>query len=650
MSEINNDLNEVFEEEMDDATVITVPIDDTLSNSGEAADAAAVGAALALKADLADVKNIKVNDEEADNQGQILIDGTGIPVSGEDTRTLAEAIESAEEGKTADEITMSAEDETTVAARIIALEENTDGIVKSVNGTGPDGTGNVTLRKVPLADNLDSSTKQSSLGEYIIRTAGGEASISDGPANLMRVMGNTIRTGYEPESIEFSVSSSSCDASITDMDMFRAQMGESGTLTLTYTSDWDEDPESYGITVVGTPEDGDTITAVWEAEERGTITNATPTGFSVTGWNLYIQANGYARVVKYSDEYGYAIAGSYTKIEFAETIGGARTDITPASGIRFNVPADGYVFVTGGGMDTAIWATWSDWTTGYAGEYEAYNKQTISLAAIVGTLFPNGMCKVGSVMDYIDIERGFAYKWIDVMEYSAANLAIAQSSGRSFTYDTNNIYLARASATITALTGALEIDGSYNGSDHGLEMFEGTSVPAGSATRYGLDLRNKLERDVLTISQQTLTAAQKEQVRENIGAAAQADLAKIGTYPAAVNGQYTTAAWSSGSWTAEWTAPEDGVYLAYMWIQLNSEYSGPAYRKYYRQLQMGGTCTRLFQNMLYYDTTASNESAFEGRCITQPIYARAGQTLYPYIHTDAAGCLYDYKIFCIRIA
>ena len=41
MSEIN--LNEVVEEVVDDATVITVPIDDTLSVSGEAADAKAVG-------------------------------------------------------------------------------------------------------------------------------------------------------------------------------------------------------------------------------------------------------------------------------------------------------------------------------------------------------------------------------------------------------------------------------------------------------------------------------------------------------------------------------------------------------------------------------------------------------------------------------
>ena len=90
MSEINtnNDLDEAFEETMDDSTVITVPIDETLTHSGEAADAAAVGEALDLKANAADINTIKVNAEEADKQGQIYIDGTGIPMSGTDSTTL----------------------------------------------------------------------------------------------------------------------------------------------------------------------------------------------------------------------------------------------------------------------------------------------------------------------------------------------------------------------------------------------------------------------------------------------------------------------------------------------------------------------------------------------------------------------------------
>jgi len=545
MSEINNneDLDEVFEEEMDDADVITVPIDATLSNSGEAADAKAVGDALAEKADRSEINTIKVNDESADNQGQIYIDGTGIPMSDEDETTLTEAIQ-AEQGKTAGDIPLtSEEDSDTVAEAIEALQGknatnipmssalgapsiadavSAAGTVKTVNNTSPDANGNVTLNKVPIADTLDSSIRQQSSGEYIVRTAGGSASLSDGPASLLRVMGNSVRTGYTPESLDFHVNSDSCDASITSMDTFRTAMENSGTLTLSYTSSWSADPATYGITVVGTPENGDSIVAVWVKEVRGTITNSQPTGFSVTGWNLYSQTAGYARVVKYSDEYGYGISGTYTSLAFSATESGEQTAITVSGGL-FTVPGDGYVWVTGGDSTTAIWTTWSDWTAGYQGDFAAYSKTTISLATIMGTLFPDGLCAVGDVKDYIDIAGGYAYNWIDVLEYSAENLAVAEASGRPYTYDEENILLSRANAVITALTSTLAINGAYTVNSHGLEMFDGTTVPVGSMTSYGVDLKNKLERDVATLSQQTLTDQQKKQVRDNIGAAAVAD-------------------------------------------------------------------------------------------------------------------------------
>ena len=82
MAPENEDLNEQLEEEMDDASVITVPIDDTLSNSGEAADAKAVGDALSLKADKSELATaIDVNGQSADNQGHILVYGNHIPMS-----------------------------------------------------------------------------------------------------------------------------------------------------------------------------------------------------------------------------------------------------------------------------------------------------------------------------------------------------------------------------------------------------------------------------------------------------------------------------------------------------------------------------------------------------------------------------------------
>ena len=481
-----------------------------------------------------------MNDESADNQGQIYIDGTGIPMSDEDETTLTEAIQ-AEQGKTAADIPMaSEEDADSIADAIEDLQGQTAanipmssllgaptiaeaiaaaGTVKSVNGETPDN-GNVTLEKVPLADNLDSTQKQTSQGEFVTRMAGGAASLSDGPANLLRVLGNTIRTGHTDESLDLTVNSDSCEASVTDLDTFRTAMGDSGTLTLSYTTEWSDDPTDYGITVTGTPDNGDSIVVVWVKEVPGTITNANPTGFSVTGWNLFSQTAGYARVVRYSDDYGYAISGSYTALAFSQTETGTRTAITPGAGGLFQVPSDGYLFVTGGGSDTAVWATWSDWVNGYQGNFEAYSKTTISLAAIMNTLFPDGLCSVGNVRDYIDIAGGNAYQWIDVMDNTAENMAVAEASGRPFTYDETDIYLTRASADVTALSGVLAVNGNYTANGHGLEIFEGSTVPVGAWTSYGVDLRNKLERDVATLSQQTLTDEQKQQVRDNIGAAA----------------------------------------------------------------------------------------------------------------------------------
>ena len=182
MSEINNtsnDMNEEFSIQMEDSTVITVPIDDSLTREGEAADAKAVGDALALKADADSVNNIDVNGEEADNQGHIILTGEHVPVSGEDETTLAEAIEdldgrtgadiplTAAEGsqtiaeafssigaQDASTIPMSGTDATTIAEKIGAMETAAADNVKSVNGVDPDENGNVQLTEVPAAQTL----------------------------------------------------------------------------------------------------------------------------------------------------------------------------------------------------------------------------------------------------------------------------------------------------------------------------------------------------------------------------------------------------------------------------------------------------------------------------------------------------------------
>ena len=90
MSEIN--MNEEVVMVVEDATVITTPIDDTLTVSGDAADAKAVGDALALKADKSQLTSVSVNGQDPDAQGAILIAGTDIPANDETQDTVADAL------------------------------------------------------------------------------------------------------------------------------------------------------------------------------------------------------------------------------------------------------------------------------------------------------------------------------------------------------------------------------------------------------------------------------------------------------------------------------------------------------------------------------------------------------------------------------
>ena len=582
-----SELNEVIEEVVQDAEVMTVPIDDTLTVSGEAADAKAVGDALALKQDKSEAVNIQVNGQSPDNQGKIIIDGTDIKMSSGDNTTLkakieavdgktgatiplsaavgaptiSEAIEEAG-GKSAADIPMATGSAVTVAGKIAAMENTEaslsesltavaartandipmsadDGTkvkaaiearLKSVNGIPGDADGDVYVDEVPFADNLRSSLAQNTVGTFNLRTAGGSASIQDGDAWLTGIRGNRTHVGYVPESITMTVTpvereegEDSITATI-DRDTFVAYVATSGTTTLTFTTSWSASPALYGITVTGTPKSGDVISVVYVKEERGTIYQTTPATFVATGWNLYQHSLGYAKVVKYSDVYGYCIEGTYTAVKFATTVDGTQSSITPVDGY-FNVPSNGYVFVTGGSAsDTEIYLTWSDWQdSAEHPEFEAYSESEIDFSTIMSTYFPYGLLRVGDIRDEIDLNVGLAISNVERLAYSAENLAVAIASGRTYECDENYIYLARA----TAVSSEIILDGSFAAYDHGIEYFTGTTVPVYTIILYGNNLKNKLERDVLTISAQDLTSTQQEQARDNIGAASEADLTAL---------------------------------------------------------------------------------------------------------------------------
>ena len=308
-----------------------------------------------------------------------------------------------------------------------------------------------------------------------------------------------------------------------DRDTFVAYVASSGTITLNYTTAWSANPELYGITVTNTPVAGDSIVVVYVKEDRGTITTSNPVTFNSTGWNLYDNSVGYARVIKYSAYYGYLIGGNYSLVEFATTVSGTRSSVTVTDGV-FNVSEDGYIFVTGGDATTYILATWSDWDEGYEGDFESYDVDTIDLSGAMSVYFPFGLCAIGIYHDEINLNAMKAISRIGRVSYSAENLASIIAMDTPYDADTSYIYFVRASAVTNSISS---IDGTYEVSDHGIEYFTGTTVPVITEILYGDNLKDKLRTDVVTISQQTLSSEQKAQVRTNIGAAGEAELSPL---------------------------------------------------------------------------------------------------------------------------
>lgn len=390
----------------------------------------------------------------------------------------------------------------------------------SVNGIFPDSTTrDLALNEVPLAGNLSSDDAQSTFGTYIERSTGGDASIADGSGWLVSIKGKSVKTGYVPESLNMTVTPATREEGETaitatlDRDTFVAAVQSSGTITLTYTTAWSADPSTYGVTVEGTPVNGDVITIVYVKENRGTITNATPVAYNSTGWNLYNHSNGYAKVVKYSETYGFCISGAWSLVEFATTPTGSRTTITPVEGY-FTIPSDGYVIVTGGNSTTTeIYMTWSDWILPEDHpSFAAYSVDSVSVADVMVD-FAAGLCSVGVVKDEINLNTQTAISRIQRLAYTEQNLAAVIASGVDYDTDENYIYAVREEPVVYDI----EIDGEYSVNDHGIEFITGTSVPCEVETLYGNDLKGKLRRDVLTISAQQLSSSQKAQVQNNIG-------------------------------------------------------------------------------------------------------------------------------------
>lgn len=410
------------------------------------------------------------------------------------------------------------------------VDEELNKRVKSVNETLPDENGNVQIVRVPMADNFTSDESHVVSGTFIERTTGGDTSVTDGNAYLGVLYGNSVRTGYTAETknletrlVERTDDSQPMTAEINWNTFRTAVSGISTNKTFSYTGTWNENPETYGITVGGTPKNGDVINVYFIAENRGTITNATPETFNSTNWNLYDHTTGYTKVLKYSDIHGFKIGGTYTGVSFSATVDGEKTVITPDSDGLFTIPSDGYVFVTGGNdTDTYVLMTWSDWKDGYTGDFLTKNVSTIDFSEVMQNVFPFGLCAIGIVTDEINFNDRVATVRIERVAYSTENRIIAENSGREFIYDANWIYSVKE----TPEKVRFSVDNDLVVYDHGVEYFTGTEVPLTAFELFGQNLKDKLRREVVAVTPQNFSASQKQIARENIEAAWNSEVIK----------------------------------------------------------------------------------------------------------------------------
>ena len=194
-------------------------------------------------------------------------------------------------------------------------------------------------------------------------------------------------------------------------------------------------------------------------------------------------------------------------------------------------------------------------------------------STLMSAFFATGLFEVDEYQDEINFGTGIATSRVLRTSYSAENLASAIESGMPYEYDENYIYVARD----VPLTYIFTIDAEYSSDDHGLERFSGTTLAVECNTIYGVNLKNKLERDVLTISQQTLTSSEKQQVQENLGLADTASNSDIGIV---VNGNKTGVGITAaiGQYVilknSTITGKDDGLYTAAKAIPANTVIDG----------------------------------------------------------------------------
>lgn len=157
--------------------------------------------------------------------------------------------------------------------------------------------------------------------------------------------------------------------------------------------------------------------------------------------------------------------------------------------------------------------------------FDAYGENFVNIPTVDanGATLPTGiygMPAIGDIYDEIRFGSENVYiKRIERLANTVENMATVQAYGTPYLYDTNYIYYTLKAADYVTYDLPAGTSGAYIANDYGTEALVATT-PDNMCTlyiSYGTNLKDKLRTDVLTISQQTLTSAQKTQVQQNLG-------------------------------------------------------------------------------------------------------------------------------------
>lgn len=187
----NDNLNEGVEMVVEDAEVITTPIDDTLTVSGAAADAKATGDALALKADISQITSVSVNGQDPDAQGAIIVTGEDIDVSSSDSTKLDAAL-TALNAKTGADIAINGDESADTIAEVVSGIQDVLGTY-DLDTSGFTAGANITL----------TSAKAIQIGNLVMLVIAG--SLGDGARITNSTTICTIPADYIPTTNMYAV-------------------------------------------------------------------------------------------------------------------------------------------------------------------------------------------------------------------------------------------------------------------------------------------------------------------------------------------------------------------------------------------------------------------------------------------------------------